>query len=94
MTFSLPLFKSDLSLPSPRERQEQETLRVRAGLMAQLQQHIAKQGWGDEDMMRHFNLDRTRLHYWKKGPKHFSIAGLMAIFVRLDLRVQQPASAE
>lgn len=69
-----------------RALREQETLRVRSGLMTQLQQHVATQGWSDEDVMRHFNLDRNRLHYWKKGPKHFSVAGLLAIFTHLNLQ--------
>lgn len=84
MTSSLPV-SSDPALLL-RQRRQEEALRVRAGLMAQLQQHIAAQGWSDEDVMRHFNLDRNRMHYWKKGPKHFSMDGLMVIFVRLGLR--------
>jgi predicted XRE-type DNA-binding protein len=59
---------TELSL---KERQAQEALRVREGLMAQLRQHIANQGWSDEDVMHHFNLDRSRMHYWKKRPSAF-----------------------
>lgn len=85
MTSSL-LVSPDSALLLRQHRQE-EALRIRTGLMAQLQQHIAAQGWSDEDVMRHFNLDRTRLHYWKKGPKHFSAAGLKDIFIRLNLSI-------
>lgn len=77
-----------------RQRRQEEALRVRAGLMAQLHQHIAAQDWSDEDVMHRFNLDRNRMHYWKKGPKHFSTDGLMAIFTRLGLcpSVVRPAA--